>query len=188
MNSPDCAIRQTALCRAGSHGSQIMTGDELKTNHLGLKLALGLLYPSVQLSLEAPGLPLSTAERSTSRVKPNLDTWCVPAEFARCLQNSSLCVSRIKTGLLIYKTRALFKALPCPRVHGFGDVCVDLKVPHAGKWNQTQTGLASEFLLIREVLTDSGIVARARRALIDVLLAARAGESRPTITAIKENH
>lgn len=51
-----------------------MTGDELKTNHLGLKLALGLLYPSVQLSLEAPGLPLSTAERSTSGVKPNLDT------------------------------------------------------------------------------------------------------------------
>lgn len=51
-----------------------MTGDELKTNHLGLKLALGLLCPSVQLSLEAPGLPLSTAESSTSGVKPNLDT------------------------------------------------------------------------------------------------------------------
>lgn len=59
-----------------------MTGDELKTNHLGLKLALGLLCPSVQLSLEAPGLPLSTAESSTSGVKPNLDTRCVPAEFA----------------------------------------------------------------------------------------------------------
>lgn len=51
-----------------------MTEDKLETNHLGLKLALGLLYPSVQLSLEAPGLPLSTAVRSTSGVKPNLDT------------------------------------------------------------------------------------------------------------------
>lgn len=51
-----------------------MTGDKLETKHLGLKLAQGLLYPSVRLSLEAPGLPLSTAERSTSGVKPNLDT------------------------------------------------------------------------------------------------------------------
>lgn len=74
MNPLDCAIRESALSGAGSHGSEIMTGDELKTNHLGLKLALGLRYPSVQLSLEAPGLPLSTAERSSGGVKPNLDT------------------------------------------------------------------------------------------------------------------
>lgn len=51
-----------------------MTEDKLETNHLGLKLALGLLNPSVRLSLEAPGLPLSTAEKSTGGVKPNLDT------------------------------------------------------------------------------------------------------------------
>lgn len=97
---PGLCNQRRALSRARSHGSKIMTGDKLETYHLGLKLALGLLYPSVRLSLEAPGLPLSTAERSTSGVKPNLDTWCVPAEFALCLWNSSLCVSRMKTGLL----------------------------------------------------------------------------------------
>lgn len=44
-----------------------MTGDELKTNHLGLKLALGPGNPSVQLSPEAPRLPLSTAEQRRRR-------------------------------------------------------------------------------------------------------------------------
>lgn len=81
---PGLCNQGRALSRARSHGRE-MTGYKLETNHLGLKLALGLCYPSVRLSLEAPGLPLSTAERSTSGVKPNLDTWCVPAEFALCL-------------------------------------------------------------------------------------------------------
>lgn len=86
---------------ARSHGSEIMTGDKLETNHLGLKLALGLLYPSVRLSLEAPGLPLSTAERSTSGVKPNLDTWCAPAEFALLSLDLQLMCVKDEDGLVI---------------------------------------------------------------------------------------
>lgn len=109
MNSLHCVTREVLWTGPGHMG----TKSWRETNHLGLKLVLGLLYPSVRLSLEAPGLPLSTSERSTSGVKPNLDTWCVPAEFALCLQRGSLCVSRMKKGLLYKKGKPWRSATVC---------------------------------------------------------------------------
>lgn len=55
---PGLCNQGSAPRRAGSHGRRIMTGDKLETNHLGLKSALGLCYPSVRLSPGSPGAPI----------------------------------------------------------------------------------------------------------------------------------
>lgn len=96
-NQGECCERRT-----GSRGSEIMTGDELKTNHLGLKLALGPGNPSVQLSPGAPGLPLSTAEQQgrRSRARSRCMMSCLPKIR---LWSSGLSVSRIKTSGVTWK-------------------------------------------------------------------------------------
>lgn len=45
---PSQGIAMSSACWVAM-GAGIMTGDKLETNHLGLKLALGLLCPSVGL-------------------------------------------------------------------------------------------------------------------------------------------
>lgn len=71
----------------------------------------------------------------------------------------------------------------------FGEGWADLH-PVYGSPPQMYKRLNSEeeFLLIYEVLTDSGVVAGTRGTLVDVLLTARARKSRLTIAAVKENH